>query len=48
VKQVGHECEQGRISVRSIRKETNEHIKKIKGARKMMSKCRRQGSENDG
>lgn len=32
VKQVGHECEQGRISVRSIRKETNEHLKKIKGA----------------
>jgi len=32
VKQVGHECEQGRVSVRSIRKETNEHIKKIKGA----------------
>jgi ribosome recycling factor len=31
VKQVGHECEQGRISVRNIRKETNEHLKKIKG-----------------
>lgn len=32
VKQVGHECEQGRISVRNIRKDTNEHLKKIKGA----------------
>jgi ribosome recycling factor len=32
VKQVGHECEHGRISVRNIRKETNEHLKKIKGA----------------
>ena len=32
VKQVGHECEQGRVSVRSIRKETNEHLKRIKGA----------------
>jgi len=32
VKQVGHECEQGRVSIRSIRKETNEHLKKIKGA----------------
>jgi ribosome recycling factor len=32
VKQVGHECEQGRISIRNIRKETNEHLKKIKGA----------------
>ncbi|HYG19481.1 MAG TPA: ribosome recycling factor [Ohtaekwangia sp.] len=31
VKQVGHECEQGRISVRNIRKETNEQLKKIKG-----------------
>lgn len=31
VKQVGHECEHGRVSVRSIRKETNEHLKKIKG-----------------
>lgn len=31
VKQVGHECEQARISVRNIRKETNEHLKKIKG-----------------
>ncbi|QOI96466.1 MAG: ribosome recycling factor [Flammeovirgaceae bacterium] len=31
VKQVGHECEQGRISIRNIRKETNEHLKKIKG-----------------
>src|SRR6188768_3218057 len=32
VKQVGHECEQGRVSIRSIRKETNEQLKKIKGA----------------
>ena len=31
VKQVGQECEHGRVSVRSIRKETNEQIKKIKG-----------------
>lgn len=32
VKQVGQECEHGRVSVRTIRKETNEHLKKIKGA----------------
>jgi len=32
VKQVGQECEHGRISVRNIRKETNEHLKKIIGA----------------
>ncbi len=32
VKQVSHECEQGKVSVRSIRKETNESLKKIKGA----------------
>ena len=32
VKQVGQECEQGRVSIRSIRKETNEQLKKIKGA----------------
>jgi ribosome recycling factor len=32
VKQVGQECEHGRVSVRSIRKETNEALKKIKGA----------------
>ncbi len=31
VKQVGQECEQGRISIRNIRKETNEQLKKIKG-----------------
>lgn len=31
VKQVGHECEHGRVSVRNIRKETNEQLKKIKG-----------------
>jgi len=31
VKQVGHECELGRVSIRSIRKETNEHLKKVKG-----------------
>jgi ribosome recycling factor len=32
VKQVSQECEHGRVSVRSIRKETNESLKKIKGA----------------
>jgi ribosome recycling factor len=32
VKQVSQECEQGRVSIRSIRKETNEQLKKIKGA----------------
>ena len=32
VKQVGHECEHGRVSIRTIRKETNEALKKIKGA----------------
>jgi ribosome recycling factor len=32
VKQVGQECEHGRVSIRSIRKETNEALKKIKGA----------------
>lgn len=32
VKQVGQECEQGRISIRNIRKDTNESLKKIKGA----------------
>jgi ribosome recycling factor len=32
VKMVGSECEQGRISIRTIRKETNEALKKIKGA----------------
>jgi ribosome recycling factor len=31
VKQVGQECEQGRISIRTIRKETNESLNKIKG-----------------
>ena len=31
VKQVGHECEQGRISIRAVRKETNEELKRIKG-----------------
>jgi ribosome recycling factor len=31
VKQVGNECEHGRVSIRSIRKETNEHLKKVKG-----------------
>jgi ribosome recycling factor len=31
VKQVGHECEHGRVSIRSIRKETNEDLKKVKG-----------------
>ena len=32
VKQVHHECENGKIGVRSVRKETNESLKKIKGA----------------
>ena len=32
VKQVGQECEHGRVSIRSIRKEINEQLKKIKGA----------------
>jgi ribosome recycling factor len=31
VKQVGNECEHGRVSIRSIRKETNEQLKKVKG-----------------
>jgi ribosome recycling factor len=31
VKQVGQECEHGKVSVRTIRKETNEQLKKIKG-----------------
>lgn len=31
VKQVGHECEHSRVSVRNIRKETNEQLKKVKG-----------------
>ncbi|HET9488043.1 MAG TPA: ribosome recycling factor [Chryseosolibacter sp.] len=31
VKQVGHECEHARVSIRNIRKETNEHLKKVKG-----------------
>lgn len=31
VKQVHGECEHGKVSIRSIRKETNESLKKIKG-----------------
>jgi ribosome recycling factor len=31
VKQVGQECEHGKVSVRSVRKEINEMIKKVKG-----------------
>lgn len=31
VKQVGQECEHGKVSVRNIRKETNENLKKVKG-----------------
>ncbi|GHN00764.1 ribosome-recycling factor [Cytophagales bacterium WSM2-2] len=31
VKQVAQECEHGKVSVRGIRKETNESLKKIKG-----------------
>ena len=32
VKQVHQECELGKVSIRSVRKETNEALKKIKGA----------------
>jgi ribosome recycling factor len=32
VRQASQECENGKISVRSIRKDTNEQLKKIKGA----------------
>ncbi|NOT74841.1 MAG: ribosome recycling factor [Cyclobacteriaceae bacterium] len=32
VKQVNSECELGKVSIRSVRKETNESLKKIKGA----------------
>src|SRR6478735_9076629 len=32
VKQVGQEVEHGKVSIRSIRKDTNEQLKKIKGA----------------
>lgn len=32
VKQAHSECEQGKVSIRAIRKETNEQLKKIKGA----------------
>ncbi len=32
VKQVHQECELGKVSIRSVRKETNETLKKIKGA----------------
>ena len=31
VKQVGQECEHGRVSVRNVRKETNELLKNTKG-----------------
>jgi ribosome recycling factor len=31
VKQVSNECEHGRVSIRTIRKETNEELKKLKG-----------------
>jgi ribosome recycling factor len=31
VKQVGQECEHGKVSIRSIRKDTNESLKKVKG-----------------
>lgn len=31
VKQVGQECEQGKVSVRNVRKDINESLKKIKG-----------------
>jgi len=32
VKQVHQECEHGKVAIRSIRKDTNEQLKKIKGA----------------
>jgi ribosome recycling factor len=32
VKQVHQECEHGKVTIRSIRKDTNEQLKKIKGA----------------
>ncbi|MDZ4716494.1 MAG: ribosome recycling factor [Cytophagales bacterium] len=32
VKQVHQECEHGKVSIRSVRKETNENLKQIKGA----------------
>ncbi|HTF21099.1 MAG TPA: ribosome recycling factor [Chryseolinea sp.] len=32
VRQVGQECEHGKVSVRNVRKEINELLKKIKGA----------------
>ena len=32
VRQASQECEQGKVSIRSIRKDTNEQLKKIKGA----------------
>lgn len=32
VKQVHQECEQGKVGIRAVRKETNESLKKIKGA----------------
>jgi ribosome recycling factor len=32
VKQVGQECEHGKVSIRTVRKEINEALKKIKGA----------------
>jgi ribosome recycling factor len=32
VKQVHGECEQGKVSIRTVRKDTNEQLKKIKGA----------------
>jgi ribosome recycling factor len=32
VRQASQECEHGKVSVRSIRKDTNEQLKKIKGA----------------
>src|SRR6478735_3485447 len=32
VKQVASQCEHGKVSIRNIRKETNEQLKKIKGA----------------
>jgi len=31
VKQVNQECEHGKVSIRTIRKDTNEQLKKIKG-----------------
>lgn len=48
VKQVAQECEHGKVSIRSIRKDTNESLKKIKGVSEDdAKKCRRASSKID-